>query len=109
MAVNGVLSRFTGVLNDWLGRKNTIALTCLFSFGFALGQALAKDWESLLALRIVLGLGIGPKIATIPIYSSECVPTVIRGALVMQWQLFTAFGIMLGLALDFSFIKIRVC
>ncbi|KAL8705235.1 MAG: hypothetical protein Q9201_001651 [Fulgogasparrea decipioides] len=37
---------------------------------------------------------------------SECVPTQIRGALVMQWQTFTAIGIMLGLIFDFAFMKI---
>ena len=42
------------------------------------------------------GLGIGPKSATIPIYAAECTPAAIRGALVMMWQMWTAFGIMLG-------------
>jgi len=44
-----------------------------------------------------LGLGIGPKSATIPVYASECTPPTIRGGLVMMWQMWTAFGIMLGL------------
>lgn len=101
--------RLTGTLNNWLGRRNTIALTCLLSFGSVLGQALAKDWKYLLVWRIVLGLGVGPKSATIPIYSSECVPAEIRGALVMQWQAFTALGIMLGLVFDLVFIKTGVC
>ena len=48
------------------------------------------------ALRFLLGFGIGPKSATIPIYAAECAPADIRGALVMMWQLFTAGGIMLG-------------
>lgn len=43
-----------------------------------------------------LGLGIGPKSATAPILVAEVAPAVIRGALVMQWQMWTAFGIMLG-------------
>jgi hypothetical protein len=36
--------------------------------------------------RFALGLGIGPKSATVPIYAAECTPPQIRGALVMQWQ-----------------------
>ena len=48
------------------------------------------------AFRFLLGLGIGPKSATIPIYASECAPANVRGALVMMWQVFTAFGIMCG-------------
>jgi MFS family permease len=46
--------------------------------------------------RFFLGLGIGPKSATVPIYAAECSPPSIRGALVMQWQMWTAFGIMMG-------------
>ena len=46
--------------------------------------------------RFLLGIGFGPKSATIPIYASECAPANVRGALVMFWQFFTAFGIMLG-------------
>jgi MFS family permease len=53
--------------------------------------------------RFILGIGIGPKSATVPIYAAECAPPGIRGALVMQWQLWTAFGIMLGLASDLIF------
>ena len=50
----------------------------------------------MVAFRFLLGLGIGPKSATIPIYASECAPANVRGALVMMWQVFTAFGIMCG-------------
>lgn len=39
---------------------------------------------------------MGPKSATIPIYAAECAPANVRGALVMMWQIFTAFGIMCG-------------
>jgi MFS family permease len=53
--------------------------------------------------RFVLGLGIGPKSATVPIYAAECAPPRIRGALVMQWQVWTAFGIMVGYAADLAF------
>ena len=44
----------------------------------------------------MLGLGIGAKSATVPIYAAECTPARIRGAFVMMWQMWTAFGIMLG-------------
>lgn len=35
-----------------------------------------------------------------PVYAAECSPPKIRGALVMQWQVWTAFGIMLGFVAD---------
>lgn len=56
--------------------------------------------------RFCLGLGIGPKSATVPIYAAETTPPAIRGALVMQWQMWTAFGIMLGYAADLMFFKV---
>lgn len=34
-----------------------------------------------------MGLGIGAKSATVPIYAAESTPPEIRGALVMQWQM----------------------
>ena len=83
-------------LNKWFGRRWTIFISCLFSAGFALGQAFSQSWEVMFLLRFLMGLGIGPKSATIPIYSAEAAPQNIRGGLVMMWQVFTAFGIMLG-------------
>lgn len=53
--------------------------------------------------RLILGLGVGPKSATIPIFASECAPAESRGALVMLWQQFTAFGIMLGYVMGVAF------
>jgi hypothetical protein len=37
--------------------------------------------------------GMGVKITTIPIMTSETVPALIRGSLVMSFQLWIAFGI----------------
>ena len=53
--------------------------------------------------RFFLGFGIGPKSATTPIFAAECSPPKLRGALVMQWQMWTAFGIMVGYAADLAF------
>lgn len=56
--------------------------------------------------RFMLGFGIGPKSATVPMYAAETVPPAIRGALVMQWQMWTAFGIMVGYASDLIFYNV---
>lgn len=93
----------TGPLNHWFGRKKTIIITCLISFASCLGQAFARNWKDLFVCRLLLGLGVGPKSATIPIYAAESVTEQIRGALVMQWQLWTAFGIILGLISTYVF------
>lgn len=45
---------------------------------------------------MLLGIGMGAKASTVPIYAAENSPAAIRGALVMSWQMWTAFGIFLG-------------
>ncbi|WAQ91774.1 hypothetical protein PtA15_15A166 [Puccinia triticina] len=45
--------------------------------------------------------------ATAPIYTAECAPAPIRGALVMQWQMWTAFGIALGDIVSVVFMDIE--
>lgn len=69
-------------------------------------QAFTNNWWHLLIARFALGLGLGPQSATVPIYAAETSPPAIRGALVMQWQVWTAFGIMLGYAADLAFYKV---
>lgn len=87
----------TGPLNRALGgRRGAIFAASIVSAGAALWQAFARSWPQLLAARLLLGIGIGPNSATVPVYAAECAPAPIRGALVMMWQLWTAFGIMLG-------------
>lgn len=77
---------------------------CVFCFASCLGQAFCQSPNQLLGCRLLLGFGIGPKSATIPIYAAESVPSEeIRGALVMTWQLCTALGIMLGYIFTYIF------
>lgn len=58
--------------------------------------------------RFFLGFGIGPKSATTPIFAAECSPPKLRGALTMQWQMWTAFGIMIGYVADLAFYFVSV-
>lgn len=98
------LTSLTGTLNHYLGRKGTIMFCCVFCFASCLGQAFCDSPKQLLGCRLLLGFGIGPKSATIPIYAAESVPSEeIRGALVMTWQLCTALGIMLGYIFTYIF------
>lgn len=83
-------------LNNYLGRRGTIFLTALCLIATPIGSAFTQTWEGLFAARLVLGFGMGAKGATVPIFAAENSPAAIRGALVMSWQLWTAFGIFLG-------------
>lgn len=97
----------THPLNKWFGRRNTIFFTCLVSSLTCLWQGFTNSWYHLLIARFFLGIGIGPKSSTVPVYAAECSPPAIRGALVMMWQMWTAFGIMLGYIVDVAFMNIK--
>jgi sugar porter (SP) family MFS transporter len=83
-------------LNDWLGRRGVIWLGAIFSLFAPFGMALSQTTGQLIASRMLLGLGMGLKEVTVPVFSAESSPAIIRGALVMSWQMWTAFGILLG-------------
>jgi MFS family permease len=83
-------------VNDLIGRRGTIFVGAIFSLLGPIGQALSQTWPQILVCRILLGIGMGLKEVTVPVYSAENAPSAIRGALVMSWQLWVAFGIMLG-------------
>ncbi|KAJ9213683.1 hypothetical protein DTO166G4_4765 [Paecilomyces variotii] len=83
-------------LNHYLGRRGEIFLTACCLTATPIGSGFAKSWQGLFAARFIMGIGIGAKNATVPIYSSEMAPARIRGALVMFWQLWVVVGIFLG-------------
>ncbi|KAG6057417.1 hypothetical protein E4U17_001358 [Claviceps sp. LM77 group G4] len=85
-------------LNHYLGRRGEIFLTAACLTATPIGSAFAKSWQGLFAARFVMGIGIGAKNATVPIYSAEMAPARTRGALVMFWQLWVVAGIFLGFA-----------
>ncbi|KAF3766558.1 hypothetical protein M406DRAFT_351545 [Cryphonectria parasitica EP155] len=83
-------------LNNVLGRRGTIFAAAQFCFWPVLGSACAQTWQQLLVCRLLLGVGMGAKASSVPIFAAENAPASIRGALVMTWQMWTAFGICLG-------------
>ncbi|KAL8951384.1 MAG: hypothetical protein Q9222_002634 [Ikaeria aurantiellina] len=83
-------------LNKYFGRRGEIFITACILTATPIGSAFTQSWQGLFAARFVLGIGIGAKNATVPIYSAEMAPARIRGALVMFWQLWVVAGIFLG-------------
>lgn len=83
-------------INSYFGRRGTIFVAANFCLWPVLGSAFCNSWQQLLGCRLLLGVGMGTKASTVPIYAAENSPAPIRGALVMSWQLWTAFGIFLG-------------
>jgi hypothetical protein len=93
-------------INFYIGRRGATFLAAIFCFLPVFGSALSQTWQQLFACRILLGFGMGVKGSTIPIYAAENSPAAIRGALVMSWQLWTAFGIFLGTCANLAMVNV---
>ncbi|KAG5730310.1 hypothetical protein E4T56_gene10512 [Termitomyces sp. T112] len=96
----------TDPLNHLLGRRGTLFFCGIFCIFSVLGQGFCQTWPQLLVCRLLLGLGMGPKASTSPVFAAENTPASIRGGLVMSWQLWTAFGIMLGFSANLVFLDV---
>ncbi|KAH7115239.1 plastidic glucose transporter 4 [Dendryphion nanum] len=90
-------------LNYYFGRRGTIFISCFISFATGFWMAAADSWYNLLIARFALGFAVGAKSSTTPVYAAEAAPKSIRGALTMMWQMWTAFGIMLGFVVSVAF------
>ncbi|KPM39435.1 hypothetical protein AK830_g7123 [Neonectria ditissima] len=93
-------------LNHHFGRRGTIFFSANFCLWPVLGSAFCNTWIQLLLCRLLLGVGMGTKASTVPIFAAENSPAPIRGALVMSWQMWTAFGIFLGTCANVAVTKI---
>ncbi|KAK3346139.1 hypothetical protein B0T25DRAFT_269935 [Lasiosphaeria hispida] len=89
-------------LNNWIGRRGVIFVSAHFCIWPVIGSAFSHTWEQQLATRLLMGIGMGAKASTVPVYAAENSPAAIRGALVMSWQMWTAFGIFLGTAFNLA-------
>lgn len=106
-ALFGLLSAWAAdPVNQLLGRRGTIFATNLFVVFPVLAQGFAKNWVDLMICRLFMGIGMGIKISTIPVYSAEVAPASIRGAIVTSFQLYVAFGILVGFSSNLIFMNI---
>ena len=89
MAVGASLG---GLLADRIGRRQVFAATLLL-YGLATGaSALAGTVAVLIALRVVVGLGLGAELPVASTLVSEFAPPRIRGRVVVALEAFWAVG-----------------
>ncbi|MEZ5084803.1 MAG: MFS transporter [Tessaracoccus sp.] len=89
MAVGASLG---GLLADRIGRRSVFALTLLV-YGIATGlSALSTGLVMLLALRFVVGLGLGAELPVASTLVSEFAPQRMRGRVVVALESFWAVG-----------------
>ena len=83
---------FGGLLADRFGRRNVFAATLLV-YGLATGaSALAGGLAVLIALRFLVGLGLGAELPVASTLISEFAPRKVRGRMVVILEAFWAVG-----------------
>ena len=92
-------------MNALFGRRVCIFIASFLAAASGLWQAFSPSWQMLLVGRLIMGVTIGIKSATVPVYTAESTPGKIRGSLVMLWQAFTALGVMLGSVMGIAFLN----
>ncbi|MBN9177290.1 MAG: MFS transporter [Microbacterium sp.] len=81
-----------GLLADRFGRRSVFAVTLLV-YGVATGaSALVGGLAALIALRVVVGLGLGAELPVASTYVSELAPARIRGRVIVILEAFWAVG-----------------
>lgn len=96
-----------GLLADRIGRRSVFALTLLI-YGLATGaSALAGSLGLLLALRFVVGLGLGAELPVASTLVSEYAPRKIRGRVVVILESFWAVGWLLAALLGYFVVPLE--
>ena len=78
------------------GRRDSLRIMAVFYVLCALGCAFAWSWGSLIAFRIIGGLGIGGSSVLAPMYIAELSPAKWRGRLVGLFQIQIVVGILVA-------------
>lgn len=93
MAVGAPLG---GALADRFGRKLALAGTYVLLITGCFCMSLASDFATLLAGRLVLGLGMGAGFTVVTTYMAEVSPKSHRGQYVCMEDLFIVVGVAIG-------------
>jgi sugar porter (SP) family MFS transporter len=98
-AVLGAAS--AGSFGQKVGSREALRLMALLYVISAVGCAFSWSWGSLLAFRVIGGLGVGGSSVLGPVYIAEMAPARIRGRLVGLFQINIVVGILLAYASNY--------
>ena len=102
-AIGGFIGTFACIwLGDMLGRRRVIMSGAFVQVIGAVLNASAYSLTQLVISRLVLGIGTGALLATIPLWLSEISPASKRGAHVATKGIFSGLGCAMALFLDFG-------
>ncbi len=95
-----------GPLSDRLGRKLVLRIAAVLFAISALASAAAPDFISLVAARMLGGLGVGAALIVAPMYIAEIAPAKIRGRMVSFNQLNIVVGISVAYASNYFILQL---
>jgi MFS family permease len=102
-AIGGFIGTFACIwLGDMLGRRRVIMVGAVVQVIGAVLNASAYSLVQLVVSRIIIGVGTGAFLATIPLWQSEISPASKRGAHVATKGVFSGLGCAMALFLDFG-------
>ncbi|KAJ5966380.1 hypothetical protein N7481_013094 [Penicillium waksmanii] len=102
-AIGGFLGTFSCIwLGDILGRRRMIMAASVVQILGATLNATAYSLTQLIVSRVIIGVGTGAILATIPLWQSEISPAHRRGAHVVTKGVFSGIGCALALFLEFG-------
>ncbi|EAW14400.1 putative MFS sugar transporter [Aspergillus clavatus NRRL 1] len=102
--VGGIFGSLSCVyFGDKLGRRRVIFLASGITIVGAILMATAFDFAQLVVARVVLGLGTGGYLATVPVWQAEISKASKRGAHVVTDGIFIGAGVAISLWIDFGF------
>ncbi|KAL1232549.1 Proton myo-inositol cotransporter [Trichinella spiralis] len=92
VAAAAIFALIGGWFNQRIGRKKVILVSCLFYIIGCIVTSVATNKEAIVAGRFLHGIAIGLSSCTVPPYLAECVPTNIRGRLLIMFPVLIALG-----------------
>ncbi|KAJ5119001.1 hypothetical protein N7448_010710 [Penicillium atrosanguineum] len=106
--VGGIFGALSCVyLGDLLGRKKVIFFANLVGIIGAILMATSFQFAQFIVARLVLGLGIGGYVATVPVWQSEISPSHKRGSNVVTDGIFVGVGVTVALWIDLGFFFVK--
>lgn len=96
----------SGPLGQKIGGREALRIMAALYVVSAIGCAIAWNWPSLLAFRLIGGLGIGGSSVLGPVYLAELAPAHLRGRLVGLFQINIVAGILLAYASNYAVVML---
>ncbi len=106
--ITATLSIFlAGPLADRFGRRTVLRAAAFVFAASSLVAAAAASFGTLIAARMLAGLGVGAVLVAAPMYIAEIAPPALRGRMVTLNQLFIVIGMFLAFCSSYVIVRLE--